>query len=92
MVTKNSELSKKYYSGQELTAGERKLINVGPFRLNKVKCLNCEQVIQSTHRHDFKTYGCGSISVDGGSWYLKRCGDLDNYEEMSVKYKDCIKK
>lgn len=47
-------------------------------KTNKAKCLQCEEVIESTHRHDFVTCKCGSVSVDGGKDYLRRC-----YKERS---------
>jgi hypothetical protein len=51
---------------------------------NKVKCLKCEDIIVSAHRHDFNSCSCGKISVDGGMDYLRRSGDLDNYEDLSI--------
>lgn len=53
---------------------------------NAAQCLTCKQIIESTHRHDFVTCECGKLSVDGGVDYLRRCGDLDNYKELS----ECI--
>ena len=55
---------------------------------NKVKCLKCEDTIESTHVHDFKWCSCGSIAVDGGHEYIKRAfgGPLDEgygYLELS---------
>ncbi len=41
---------------------------------NSVKCLLCNDEIESTHRHDFVYCSCGNIAVDGGKDYLKRCG------------------
>lgn len=41
--------------------------NLGP----KVKCMSCNQIIQSMFRHDFKWCKCKSIAVDGGGDYLK---------------------
>jgi len=82
------KLSKKYYDNEELTIEERKLVYAGNYRINRVKCLHCNDIITSIHRHDFKYCKCGKIAVDGGSWYLKRSGDLKNYEDMSVEYKD----
>ena len=41
--------------------------NSGP----RVKCLSCDDVIQSLYRHDFKWCKCQSIAVDGGGDYLK---------------------
>lgn len=49
--------------------------------LNAVQCLKCDQVIVSTHRHDFKGCKCGQIAVDGGLEYTRRVGKLDGYVE-----------
>lgn len=53
---------------------------------NKVKCLLCNDIIESTHRHDFKWCSCKNVAVDGGKSYLKRTYKLDEYEELS----ECI--
>ena len=50
---------------------------------NKVRCTKCHDVIESFDRHDFKWCSCQSIAVDGGRDYLKRCGDIAAYEELS---------
>lgn len=50
---------------------------------NAARCLKCNEVIESKHRHDFVTCSCGNISVDGGKEYLRRVGTLKDYEEMS---------
>ena len=39
---------------------------------NAIQCLSCDEVIVSTHRHDFKTCKCGNVSVDGGLEYKRR--------------------
>lgn len=41
-------------------------------KTNKAKCLNCGDVIESKHRHDWVVCACGSIFVDGGKDYLRR--------------------
>jgi predicted RNA-binding Zn-ribbon protein involved in translation (DUF1610 family) len=51
---------------------------------NKAKCLKCGEVIESRHRHDYVTYKCGNLSVDGGRDYIRRCyRDIDTVEELS---------
>ena len=50
---------------------------------NKVRCLVCGEVIESTSVHDFKWCKCGNVAVDGGHDYLKRCYKTNNYEELS---------
>lgn len=52
---------------------------------NQAKCKKCGEEIFSAHRHDFKSCKCGSISVDGGMDYLRRVGDLDAIEDMSIE-------
>lgn len=66
--------------------------NIGNIFLNQAKCLLCNDVITSSHRHDFVTCSCGNLSVDGGSWYAKRLfsASIDDYEEMSVYYTDTV--
>jgi len=39
---------------------------------NSAKCLDCNEEIESRHRHDFVRCSCGNIAVDGGKDYLKR--------------------
>jgi len=50
---------------------------------NAVRCLKCDDIIESKFRHDFVTCKCGSISVDGGIDYLRRVGNLEDYEDLS---------
>jgi len=37
----------------------------------RVRCKLCGNIIQSFHRHDWKTCKCKSVFVDGGSDYLR---------------------
>jgi hypothetical protein len=50
---------------------------------NRIMCLKCNDIIESTHRHDFVGCKCGAIYVDGGHDYLRRVGDLDAIEDLS---------
>lgn len=54
-------------------------------KINKAECRLCGDVIESTHRHDFKTCSCGEISVDGGTSYISRswAKDQANIIELS---------
>lgn len=42
---------------------------------NKCKCLNCGDVIESKHTHDWVQCGCGAIYTDGGLDYCHRGWD-----------------
>lgn len=56
---------------------------------NKAQCLKCNDIIESTHRHDFKWCKCGAIAVDGGTAYLKRAGDIfGGYKDLSEFHED----
>ena len=38
---------------------------------NAIKCLLCNDIVESTHRHDFQQCFCGNVFVDGGYDYLR---------------------
>ena len=50
---------------------------------NKAQCVKCEDIIESTYRHDFKSCKCGAIFVDGGREYLRRGGEFKDIIELS---------
>ena len=51
---------------------------------NRAKCKLCNDIIESTHRHDFVSCSCGEIFVDGGKDYLRRgAKDFKNLIDMS---------
>jgi hypothetical protein len=54
---------------------------------NAIRCLSCNDIIESEFRHDFRTCSCGKVSVDGGLDYLKRSypsgNDFDWFVELS---------
>lgn len=50
---------------------------------NAIRCKKCGEVIESETVHDFKFCSCGSCAVDGGHDYLRRCGNRENWEELS---------
>ena len=50
---------------------------------NKVKCKFCGDIIESKYPHNFVKCSCGKIAIDGGLEYLKRIGNLNEYEELS---------
>ena len=51
--------------------------------VNKIKCNKCGEILESISVHDFKFCKCGSVAVDGGHEYLRRCGKRENWEELS---------
>lgn len=51
--------------------------------VNKIRCKKCGDIIQSKRTHEMRVCRCGAVSVDGGLEYLRRCGNEDDYEELS---------
>lgn len=51
--------------------------------VNKIKCKKCGDVIESKSVHDFKFCKCKSVAVDGGHDYLRRLGELEDWEDLS---------
>jgi hypothetical protein len=70
---------------------KRNSLHVGDVWLNQAKCLECGDVIRSKNLHHFVTCTCGNLSVDGGSWYLKRVSLTDNWEDQSEMFSDVKK-
>lgn len=56
---------------------------MGEIVVNKIRCKKCGDVIESVSVHDFKFCKCGAVAVDGGHEYLRRCGDLEDFEDLS---------
>lgn len=50
---------------------------------NRIKCLKCRDIIESVAVHDFRWCSCGSYAVDGGKEYLRRCGNKEDFEDIS---------
>lgn len=52
---------------------------------NSAKCLECGDVIESKHRHDWVKCSCGNIFVDGGKVYIRRgVADPEKYQDLSL--------
>lgn len=43
----------------------------------KIKCLKCNDIIESLSVHDFKYCKCGACSIDGGNQYTRVGGDFE---------------
>lgn len=55
---------------------------------NKIRCKKCDDIIESLNSHDFQRCSCGAVAIDGGHDYLRRCGSIDDFEELSVLERD----
>ena len=68
---------------------EHKLIKV--LTKNSVKCLMCNTILESKHRHDFQMCGCSNNAfVDGGLSCIRiGARDLDLIEDLS-EYEEVI--
>lgn len=57
---------------------------------NTIRCNHCGDTITSEYTHDFRWCKCGTVAVDGGLSYAKRCfknspndyADLSEWEEI----------
>jgi hypothetical protein len=47
--------------------------------MSKAKCLKCNDIVESKHRHDFVKCSCKEIFLDGGDEYIRAgANDLSN--------------
>ena len=49
---------------------------------NAILCMQCDDLIESKHVHDFVQCKCGATFVDGGHEYLRVGGDLEKIIEL----------
>ena len=68
---------------------DNKLIKV--LTKNSIKCLVCNTILESKHRHDFQQCNCSNGAfVDGGLSYIRYgANDLDLIEDIS-EYEEVI--
>ena len=51
---------------------------------NAIQCKLCDEIIESTDRHQYVTCKCGACAVDGGYDYLRWCfKDKNCYTDLS---------
>ena len=55
----------------------------------KIKCLKCNDIIESLHKHDFKYCKCNACSIDGGIHYTRIGGDS---KFINIIYEDGTEK
>lgn len=48
--------------------------------VDALKCLKCNDVIWSRHRHDMRWCSCKTVAIDGGRDYTKILGNRENWE------------
>jgi len=75
-------------SNINMTIDERKKLNIGNIWSNEAKCKKCGDIIRSKNLHHFVGCSCGSIFVDGGSWYAKRSGNPEDIEDLTKLFNE----
>jgi len=53
-------------------------------------CLECKDIIESTHRHDFVRCKCGKSFLDGGEHYMRAGGYLVANNEPALSGEEFI--
>ena len=74
------------FCGPDSTKAHCDRLNVGEYYINAVECSVCGYYVRSRNRHDMVTCKCGNVSVDGGSHYLKRSFQTDNFIDRSILF------
>ena len=80
MPTENAVAIGKCWSIFHNREGEKQMDSI---LHNRIRCKKCGEVIESFTVHDFKWCSCGAVAVDGGKDYLRRCGNREDYEDLS---------
>lgn len=51
---------------------------------NAAKCLRCNDILISHHRHDYVQCSCGAIFIDGGNDYMRYGGDMKAFQRIWI--------
>ncbi len=70
------------FSWRGCSLEHRKRLGIGNIYVNAAICKLCGWFVRSRNRHDNVSCHCGSLSVDGGSYYAKRTGNPENYTDV----------
>ena len=63
---------------------ERKILR------NAAQCLLCNDIVESTFRHDFRYCKCKAMYVDGGKDYIRRgAKSFDDVKDLSEYGEEC---
>lgn len=54
------------------------------YKKNRAKCLNCEDVIDSTSATEWTECSCGCLKIRGGSAFLERDSEPGKFKELSL--------
>ena len=73
----------EHFAYQYAESRVREEIGMARIIRNAIRCKKCGDIIESQTVHDFKFCSCGACAVDGGHDYLRRCGNLEDWEELS---------
>lgn len=73
----------EHFAYQYTESRVREEIGMARIIRNAIRCKKCGDIIESKTVHDFKFCRCGACAVDGGHDYLRRCGNLEDWEELS---------
>lgn len=70
------------------TVEQRRKFDIGDIFINAAVCLKCKEYVRSVNRHDMRYCKCGAVAVDGGSWYARRLGNLEDYVDVTEYFYD----
>lgn len=54
-------------------------------KVTVIQCPECNELVYSRARHDFRSCSCGTVSIDGGSDYTKVSYNPDVISEPVIK-------
>lgn len=62
--------------------------------VNAIRCKHCGFILYSRHRHDYVEHDCNGkhIMTDGGTDYLRRSANYEDYEDLTLYSDDPFEK
>lgn len=88
VMTDIHETTKHYREYGQQDKATRQKYYTGDILENAAECLKCNTYIRSNNVHDYRTCFCGAVAVDGGSQYIRRSGNPEDYRDIIILYDD----
>lgn len=59
-------------------------------KIQAIRCNSCNDIIFSSHVHDFRYCKCNEVAIDGGRDYTRIMGESSNYQSLELEARDYL--
>lgn len=76
----------QYICSKQSSPEYRNLLGIWDIYANAIECKKCGSIAISTNWHHMAWCKCWACATDGGSYYLRRLGNPEDYIDRSISF------